>query len=72
MTTTSIERFMRAAAPQGTAGSRHPSPPRLLRFLLNQRATLAASFQVARAYEQADTVAARRDALDRFAVHLRG
>lgn len=72
MSTLSIGRFARTAAPACTAGSRHASSPRLLRFLRFQRASLAASFQAARAYEQAETVAARRDALDRFTLHLRG
>lgn len=71
MIATSIERFVGAAAPARTSGSRRLSTPRLLRFLRDQRTTLATSFQAARDYEQADTAAARREVLDCYRL-LRG
>jgi hypothetical protein len=40
-------------------------------FLRAQGATLAASFRAARAYEQAESVDARREVLDRFFRYIR-
>ncbi len=68
MTSLSLERFAGAITPRTGAWPQQG----LLRFVRQQRAVLASSFRVARAYERADTVAARREVLDRFTVHLRG
>lgn len=67
MTTISCEGAARAVAPTTKRLSAQP----LLRFLREQRVILTASLRAARAYEQADSVAAQREALRRLNAHLR-
>lgn len=67
MTTISCERAARPVAPTTKRLSAQP----LLRFLREQRVILTAAFRAARAYEQADSVAAQREALHRLNAHLK-
>jgi hypothetical protein len=61
-----LDRFVRTPA-----SGPHSRVSRMAPFLRAQGATLAASFRAARAYEQAESVDARREVLDRFFRYIR-